>query len=132
MSTKYDTSDRRTLSDSQGDPVRLTDHAIHRWRQRTPADVNIGIRDAWRYGDFIKDAQVAASNSETDHPPLTDAVVFRSADDWSAVFLVAYDTDGFGKSEKIVKTVQVVSLYEHAPTRAYLQAYGPHDAEVSG
>ena len=66
MSTKYTANHRnsRVVEDN----VALTDHAIHRYRQRTPHDCPVGIRDAYRRGEDIRDPQVARSPNDMRTP----------------------------------------------------------------
>jgi len=126
MSSKYSADDGgRRLADSEGEPVHLTDHAIHRFRERTPADRDVTIREAWRRGEEIKHPTVAV---DADARPAERARVFRHSDGWSAVFIVVLDQyDQFGSGGRVVVTVLVISEYDHGPTRAYLESHGPHD-----
>lgn len=126
MSTKYSTADdARTLADSEGNTVKLTDHAIHRFRERTPADHDFSIREAWRRGEEIKHPDVAVVE---DDRPAERVRVFRHSDGWSAVFMVVLDKYGnYGSKGRVVATVLVISQYDHGPTRAYLESHGPHD-----
>ena len=127
MSTdsKYNAGDSRVLSDADGNPIGLTDHAIHRWRQRTPPDKEIGIREAWRRGEAIKHPTVGTLEG---HPPADTVRVFRHSDGWSTLFIVVRDGCAeFGRSERVVTTILVTREFEHGPTRAYLESHGPHD-----
>lgn len=126
MSTKYTAGDdARTLADSEGNPVRLTDHAIYRFRERTPADHDLSIRECWRRGEEIKHPAVAVVDGDR---PAERVRVFRHSDGWSAVFMVVLDKhDHFGSRGRVVATVLVISQYDHGPTRAYLESHGPHD-----
>jgi len=123
--SKYDASGSRRVADADGNPIALTDHAIHRWRQRTPPDKTIGIREAWRRGEAIKHPAVAA----TEHTQPADTVrVFRHSEGWSALFIVVRNGQAdFGGSERVVATILVTREFDHGPTRAYLESHGPHD-----
>ena len=126
MSTKYSAGDAsRTVADSEGDPVKLTDHAIHRFRLRTPADHDFTIRECWRRGEEIKHPQVAVVEGNQRAERVR---VFRHSDGWSAVFIVCVDSHGsVGRRERVVTTVLEIDRYEHGATRAYLSSHGPHD-----
>ena len=127
MSTKYNTgSDSRIVTGQDGRAVALTDHAIDRWRLRTPADVEIGIHRAWQLGDHIKHPGVASSDDEPDPDA---AVVFHHSDGWGVTFLVVDDGQPVLEHEaaRVVVSTYAFKTYEHAPSAAYLRAYGPHD-----
>ena len=129
MSTKYNTggADERILRDAHG-KVALTDHAIHRYRERTPHHCQIGIREAWRHGEQLQHPSVAGS---LDAPTPESARIYRHSDEWGVVFVVAEDESGDagdvpGRSERVVVTVCEIQTYDHGPVRAYLHGHGPH------
>jgi len=124
MSTKYDINDSDRLTGDNGEVVILSDHAIHRYRQRTPADSEIGLRECWRRGDSIKHPKVAVLD---DDRPAEMVRVFRHTDGWSAVLPAVRDYKQYNSNQLVITTVLVVDKYDHPATRAYLEAYGPHD-----
>lgn len=129
MSTKYnnDSSSSSTIvANDDGQSVVLSDHALYRWQQRTPADAEIGVREAWRLGDPVTHPEVASTGCDNN---ADEARVFRSTDGWSAVFIVQIDNPAeWGRTtERCVVTVLVIERYDHDPAQAYLEAYGPHD-----
>jgi hypothetical protein len=115
------------VSDLAGNSVTVSEHALNRWRERTPADADISIREAWRHGERVKHPPIASDGCD-DTCDL--ARVFRHSDGWSAVFIVLIDhhSGEWGRSaERCVATVLTIDKYDHEPTRAYLREYGPHD-----
>jgi len=128
MSTKYDSPDRRLVEDD----VALTDHAIERFRQRTPHDCNIDPRAAYQLGEDIKHPEVAMSDGQ-DTPPDRVRVYTHSTEDsshaWGIAFLIN-EADGVeaGRERQpyIVATVIDYQTFDHGPSRAYLHSHGPH------
>lgn len=119
MSTKYGgRADTRYVEDD----IALTDHALHRYRQRTPQDCGLDPLHAWRRGEWVKHPIVVKSD-DNDRPPVS-ARVYREPE-WGVVFLVDRDVSQYG-APKVVVTVNNVRGFGHAPTRGYLNAYGPH------
>ena len=132
MSTKYDPGPetRRIVRDSHGE-VALTDHAIHRFRERTPHDCQVGIAEAWRRGEPLQHPSVAGS---LDSPTPESARIYRHSNEWGVVFVVAEDESGDagevpGRAERVVVTVCEIRTYDHGPVRAYLHGHGPHGPE---
>lgn len=132
MSTKYTTggSEGRILRDAHGE-IALTDHALHRYRERTPHDCHVGIREAWRRGETLQHPSVAGS---LDSPTPESARIYRHSDEWGVVFVVTEDDapdagDAPDRTERIVVTVCQIRTYDHGPSRAYLHGYGPHAPE---
>jgi len=123
MSTKYETGDRRLVEDD----IVLTDHAIMRYRQRTPHDCSVNPRVAWRRGEFVKHPEVA--ESDHDDRPLQQVRVYKHGDEWGVAFLVAHADDAHisGRCSFVVATVIHLAGFEHGPSRAYLHSHGPHD-----
>jgi len=128
VSTKYSTSERegRIVRDAHGE-IALTDHALHRYRERTPHDCRIGIREAWRRGEQLQHPSVAGS---LDAPEPESARIYRHSDEWGVVFVVAEDDSpdagDTGRAERVVVTVCEIRTYDHGPSRAYFHGYGPH------
>jgi hypothetical protein len=131
MTTKYSTSDTTHLADD----VALTDHAIHRFRERTPHDCPVGIREAYRRGEDIRDPQVA--RSPEDMRELARVRVYRhghggATADWGVVFLIVKDARDAGERppqhacDHLVVTVVSIDGITHSPSRAYLNSHGPH------
>jgi len=115
------------VSDAAGNSVVVSEHALNRWRERVPADVEWSIREAWRHGDRVDHAEIASQGCEDS---CDSARVFRHSDGWSAVFVVVVNRHQgqWGRSaERCVATVLTVDRYDHGPAQAYLRAHGPHD-----
>ena len=118
-----------------GDDVALTDHAIHRYRERTPHDCPVGIHEAYRRGEDIRDPQVARSPGDMRTP---DRVrVYTHGDGaashaWGIAFLIvaeetpAAERPAHHDCEFVVATVIDLAGFEHGPSRAYLHSHGPH------
>jgi hypothetical protein len=125
---KYSTGrSRRLLRDRDGGRVALTDHAIERWRLRTPHECPVSIREAWRAGEFIKHPGIARSDGESEAPD--DVRVCKYGMDWGVAFLVVEDPDPWDHTQdaaRVVVTVADLQTFEHGPTRAYLHSHGPH------
>ncbi|AFH21993.1 hypothetical protein OSG_eHP14_00065 [environmental Halophage eHP-14] len=119
MSSKYGPTDSRYV---QAD-VALTDHALHRYRQRTPHDCEIAPQIAWRRGEFVKHEQIC--RSDDDENPLINARIYRHSEDWGIVFLVDRNIGSLGAS-KVVVTANSIRGFNHKPTRNYLEAYPVH------
>jgi hypothetical protein len=117
---KYSTSEReaRIVRDAAG-RVSLSDHALHRFAERTPHDCRVSIREAWRRGEQLQHPDVA---SALDEPEPERARVFRRPD-WGVVFVVDERRERAGR---IVVTVCGIKTYDYGPARAYLRAHGPH------
>jgi len=133
MSVKYSTARSLTLGTS-GD-VGITDHAIHRFRQRTPHDCDLSMREAWRLGEDIRDPAVIRSPDDDRVPER--ARLYRDAAGWGIVFLVDRDTRDAAEKrphhgEFLVASVFSLTGIEHRPSRAYLEAYGPHGGRRDG
>ena len=132
MSTKYTTnrSDSRFVEDD----VALTDHAIHRYRQRTPHDCSLGIRKAYRRGEDIRDPQVARSPDDP-RTPERARVYIAAGHEWGVLFLI--DAEGTPAAERpahhtadyVVATVMDLGGIDHGPSKAYLHSHGPHGGE---
>lgn len=125
MSTKYQTGDRKLVEDD----IALTDHAIMRFRQRTPHDCDIDPRVAWREGEFIEHPEVATSPNE-DEPP-ERVRVFKFKNEWGVAFLVSEAEQAHiaGHCPYIIVTVVDLDGFDHGPSRAYLHSHGPHGGE---
>ena len=132
MSTKYSTGDAdRLLTAADGRSVALTDHALHRWRMRTPPTCQVGAREAFRRSEPIKDPSIVFSETRDE---LVAARVFKMARgdvEWTAVFLVIEDRDETRTSldenaDLVIPTLYRVRSIDHGPTRAYLHSHGPH------
>ena len=129
MSAKYSTGGAagRILRDAHGE-VGLTDHAIHRFRERTPHDCQVGIAEAWRRGEPLQHPSVAGS---LDSPTRESARIYRHSDDGGVVFVVVEDSAADAgtapdRAERIVVTVCQIRTYDSGPVRAYLHGHGPH------
>lgn len=129
MSAKYSTGGAagRILRDADGE-IGLTDHAIHRFRERTPHDCQVGIAEAWRRSESLQHPSVAGS---LDSPVPESARIYRHSDEWGVVFVVVEDqaTDAGtapDRADRIVVTVCQIRTYDSGPVRAYLHGHGPH------
>lgn len=127
--TKYQTTEReaRIVRDEEG-RVGLTDHAIHRYRQRTPHDCRVSIREAWRRGEELQHPSVAGS---LDQPNPKSARVYRHGDGWGVVFIVveSHSPDAGlrdDRAERVAVTTCKIRTFDHPPVRAYLRSHGPH------
>jgi hypothetical protein len=123
VSSKYEAGDTRLVADD----VVLTDHAIERWRQRTPHDCSLDPRIAWDRGEDIKHPEVCQSDGESDPPERVR--VYRHGNEWGVAFLIAESQrqDGLPSSvPNVVVTVVDLGGFDHGPTRAYLHSHGPH------
>lgn len=125
MSTKYDASSDSRLVEED---IALTDHAIFRYRQRSPHDLDLDPRVAWRRGEFVEDPGVCQS-ADHSQPPIA-ARLYRHTKDWGCVFLVDRDTgpEHIGASQVVVTTNHIRG-FDHKPTRAYLRAHDVHGGE---
>jgi len=124
MSSKYGPTDSRYVEPD----VALTDHALLRYRQRTPHGCDIAPQLAWRRGESVKHEQIC--RSDDDENPLVDARIYRHSEDWGIVFLVDRDIGHFGAS-KVVVTTNSIRGFNHKPTRAYLEAHPIHGEVAS-
>jgi len=125
MSTKYGKQSPRLVEDE----VALTDHAIERFRERTPHECNIDPRTAWRLGEWVKHPQVAQSDGE--ETPPDDVRVYVHGHEWGVAFLVGQAnraTADWG-AQRVVLTVINLQGFDHGPSRAYLHSHGPHAGE---
>lgn len=123
--TKYDAGDARLVEDD----VVLSDHAINRYRERTPHDCEVGPRQAWAYGENVQHPTVAQSEGEQEPPERVR--VYKHGQDWGIVFLVgeADDRPIPGHKPFVVLTCIDIQGFDHGPTRAYLHSHGPHGGE---
>jgi hypothetical protein len=126
VSSKYSAAPRLRLVD---DDVALTDHAIRRYRERTPADCDVDVRDAYRLGEAIRDREVTRTPGDARIPER--AVIYRHAGDWAVVFIVGENDCPPAErpapaTDLVVTTVFDVDRVAHGPSRAYLHAHGPH------
>jgi len=128
-SPKYSAGgNRRLLRDRDGGWVALTDHALHRWRTRTPHECPVSVHEAWREGEWIKHPQVAQSDGEAEPPE--DVRVFRWGQQWGVVFLVVTDESASpvrtNDADRVVCTIANLQTRDHGPARAYVYSHGPH------
>jgi hypothetical protein len=129
--TKYETGHSTHLP---GD-VALTDHAIHRFAERTPHDCAVGIVEAWRKGEDIEHPQVARSPNDSRDPERVRVYTHgdeRGSQTWGVVFLVVqeatpeHERPPTHTCDRVVCTVMDVGGFDHGPSRAYLHSHGPH------
>lgn len=137
MSTKYSTGDgNRLLTASDGRSVALTDHALHRWRMRTPPTCQVTAREAWRRGEELKHPAVVRPDGEDESPDM--ARVYRHGDEWGIVFVVIENDEAElyagceNNGDLVAVTVCAIQTFDHGPTRAYLHGYGPHYTAEAG
>jgi len=132
MSTKYGSqADTRRLVE---DDIALTDHAIDRYRQRTPHDCDVKPHTAWQRGEWIKHPGVAQSDGE-DHPPDRVRIYCHggASHEWGVAFLVTESehnpATAAGAVDNVVVTVNHLQGFDHGPSRAYLHSHGPHGGD---
>lgn len=125
---KYSTGrNSRLLRDRDGGRCALTDHAIERWRSRTPHECPVSIHTAWRAGEFVKHPEIARSDGESKAPD--DVRVFKYGQEWGVAFLVVADPNPWETTQdaaRVVCTIAALQTFDHGPTRAYLHGHGPH------
>ena len=131
---KYDTGRSRTGLGAFD--VALTDHACHRYKQRTPHDCSVSVREAWQAGEDIEHPALARSPGDGRDPHR--ARIYRHGDEsgqpagWGVVFLVVEDRlppaerPAHHDANYVVATVINIKGYDHGPTRSYFAGYGPH------
>lgn len=119
---KYSTSN--VLKESLPGDVAFSDHAKHRYRERTPHRCGIGISIAYRLGEDIKHPGIA-SKLDSDRREPDRARVYRDRDGWGVVFVVVSDERIEGSNE-VITTVVGLEMYTHSPSVAYLHSHGPH------
>lgn len=137
MSTKYNAggSDGRILQSGRG-RIGLTDHAIHRWRERTPHDCRVQVAEAFRKGEWIRHPDVCRSPNDTRTP--AGVRVYKHHHDtgaeWGVAFLIVEDADesvsGPDRAELVVATIIDFAEFDHGPTRSYLHGHGPHGGDA--
>jgi hypothetical protein len=126
---KYDTG--RSNSRLVEDDVALTDHALHRWQERTPHECPVGVREAYRRGEDVRDPQVARSPNDM-RTPERARVYVHAGHEWGVVFLIdAEDTPAAERpahhtADYVVATVVDLGSIEHGPSKVYLHSHGPH------
>lgn len=108
--TKYSVSQRTRWHRAQG--VRMSDHALERWDERTP-DWACAPEVAWERGEDILHTELVDCRMPYDH----DRARVYNAVDYCVVFPVRTHT---------ITTVLDAARFDHAPTRSYLHSYGPH------
>lgn len=120
--SKYDPGDSRLLSNE----VALSDHARHRWAERSPHDCPVTAQRAFRLGEWVADPGVARATLSEEAPD--DVRVYCHPDGWGLAFLVvdADREDVPGYAPRVVPTVLRIRELGHEPSRAYLRAHGPH------
>lgn len=125
MSTKYgDKSNSRLVEDE----IALTNHAIARFRERTPHGSDITPHAAWRLGEWVKHPQVAQSDGEPEPPDRVRLYMHgEDSHEWGVAFLVtSSDNPRPDAAANVVATVIDVNGFDHGPARAYLHSHGPH------
>lgn len=123
------------------DDVSISQHARHRYRERTPqhAETEIGAAEAFRRGEYIEHPEICGKlHSETDHGLERVRIYLHPRDsdsgyEWGVVFLIQqnkYHHDNPGENRAstpfVVATVVSIKQIDHGPTRAYLGGRGPH------
>ena len=120
----YPQTETRTKYSTEGSIVAmdppLEEHALDMYIERLPADA-VRPPVAWERGEWIEDPHVADTlNPET--PSASRVRVYNHDGEYLVVF-ICLDEDGFDEG---VATVYSGETHQHAPTRAYLWAHGPH------
>lgn len=116
--TKYSASSN--LLDGE---IALTDHALHRYQQRTPHDCTLAPHVAWQRGEYLKHPRICQSDDH-DRPP--SRVRLYREPDWGICFIVDWDQESSIGADEIVVTVNNIRGFGHKPTRSYLETLGPH------
>ena len=138
MSADHDTGPKYTAGQRRSmlveDDVALTDHAIHRYRERTPHENAVGIRDAYRHGEEVRDPQVARSPNDM-RTPARARVYVAAGNAWGVVCLIVDDRVPAAQrpehhtADHVVATVIDLNSIDHGPSKAYLHSHGPHGGE---
>jgi hypothetical protein len=124
MSTKYQPlSDLNpVVADDEDREVVFTDHAVERWRERTPHDCGVDMLDAWRWSEQIAHPSIVKMSRDS----VPESVrIYSDADGWAVLFVVR-EPLGWDNYRHAVVTVVRVKAMTHDPSRAYLNEYGPH------
>jgi hypothetical protein len=126
MSSKYQPlSDQNpVVADDENRRVVITDHAVERWRERTPHDCGVDMLDAWRWSEQIAHPGIAKTLDERYAPE--SVRVYQDADGWGVLFLVSGTDFRWDQFPWALTTVWRVDMMRHDPSRAYLNEYGPH------
>jgi len=115
---------RDLLAKSLPGDVALSDHARHRYRERTPYQCGIGLSEAYRSGEDIDHPTIAANiDGECEDPDR--ARIYRDPAGWGVVFIIVSD-NRIEASNEVITTVISIQMYAHSPSRAYLNSHGPH------
>lgn len=139
MSTKYNVGERsheaRIIETDRGD-VALTDHSLHRWRERTPHQCPVSVQEAFRRGEWIRHPAVAGSPGDPRDPTLARVYKHHAADgsEWGVVWLIdeddAEDRVRDYNAGLVALTCCGFETIEHGPSRSYLHGHGPHGGDV--
>jgi hypothetical protein len=119
---KYSVSKR---GDVLPDGTALSDHARHRYRERTPHDCDVSITTAYSRAESIKHPVLVRTTNEDRVP--ARALVYQHAHEWDTIFIIHKTPGAYRDADEIVVTVVTIHGYSHGPTRAYLSSHGPHN-----
>jgi hypothetical protein len=137
---KYDSGDSLQWS-LAADDVSISQHARHRYRERTPqhAEQAVGAAEAFRRGEYIEHPEICGKlHSSTDHGLERVRLYLHPCDSdggyqWGVVFLIQqnrYYRDNPGQNRAstplVVATTVALRQIDHGPTKAYLSGRGAH------
>ena len=117
--TKYSVSQRERWGLAADVPI--TDHALERYKERTPEDCDVRPATAWQRGEDMKHPGVLELDSG--RTPPVRARVYHHDQEWLVVFVVV---EREPEGDRIVATVYGGHTHEHGPTQAYIHSHGPH------
>jgi hypothetical protein len=120
-STKYSVGTMNILPDG----TALTDHARHRYRERTPHDCDISITQAYSWAEAIPHPILVQTANE-DRIPERALVYHHRDNEWNIIFIINSARGAHRDVDEVVCTCVRVEGYDHGPTRAYLNSFGPH------
>jgi len=109
------------------DAPPLTNHAIGQYANRLPSDA-VEMPLAWLRGEDVEHPAVMETHNPVT-PPTRRARVYNHAGKYIVVFVIA-ETPGY--DEPGVVTIYNGQTHEHAPSRAYIAAHGPHAPDGGG
>lgn len=124
MSTKYTVSGRERWRLNSGHNVRLSDHALERWDDRTPEDSS-SPEHAF---DNAVDVSELRENLVDNAGQVPDKAYYWYEKTGTASYGIVFLVHRYPETTDICKTVYKVGFIDHGPTRAYLAAYN-HEFE---
>ncbi len=121
-STKYSVDNQMNiLSDGTG----VTDHARHRYRERTPHYCDVPIAVAYSRSERIPHPSLIRTHRHYQVPERA-LIYHHRGHEWNIIFLINTVGAEVSDVDEVLSTCLTVDGYEHGPTRAYLNSFGPH------